>query len=76
MTQTPKTRQTAAPPAKQTLAEQVRAAQQVVRTAEVMRDDVVRKALAEGLGVRTAAEALEWDPTTVQRRYGGHRRKS
>ena len=49
---------------------QLEAAQQRVEEAERLRDDLVKDALADGLGVRGVARALGIDKGTVSRRYG------
>lgn len=45
-------------------------AQRAVEAAERHRDGLAREALAHGLGVRGAGQALHIDKATVSRRYG------
>jgi hypothetical protein len=45
-------------------------AQRKVAHAERDRDELARRALDEGLGIRGVAKALGIDKTTAQRRYG------
>lgn len=49
--------------------EQVTRAQQKVDEAQRERDELVRRALRHGLGVRGVAGALRIDKSTVSRRY-------
>ena len=51
----------------------LRQARQAVEQAESRRDELVRAALADGVGVRGVAIALGIDKGTVSRRYGGAR---
>jgi DNA invertase Pin-like site-specific DNA recombinase len=46
-------------------------AQLAVSSAEGKRDELVRQALADGVGVRGVALAIGIDKGTVSRRYGG-----
>lgn len=46
-------------------------AQRAVDRAESQRDELVRQALREGVGVRGVAQSLGIDKGTVSRRYGG-----
>ncbi len=48
----------------------IRTADRAARDATLARDELVRQALADGLGVRGAALALGLDKTTITRRYG------
>lgn len=50
--------------------DQLARAQQTVEVAERTRDDIARRALDAGLGVRGVARALKIDKGTVSRRYG------
>ena len=50
-------------------------ARQKVEAAEKARDEVVREALQDGLGVRGVAAALKIDKATVSRRYGAAGRR-
>lgn len=47
----------------------IREADRAAREAAEARDELVRQALADGLGVRGAALALGVDKTTITRRY-------
>jgi DNA-directed RNA polymerase specialized sigma24 family protein len=46
-------------------------AQEAMDRAEANRDELVRQALAHGVGVRAVAELLGINKGTVSRRYGG-----
>jgi DNA invertase Pin-like site-specific DNA recombinase len=49
--------------------DRVTQAQRAVDAAEARRDEIVRQALEDGLGVRGVALALGIDKATVSRRY-------